>query len=143
MSRNTKPTRQQKSILIVDEDRRLVTELSQHCQSIGLRVRTAFSVIMAMGELDQELPDLVCLDINMPSSNGLSICEMMATDEAAAKIPVIALSERKDDEAIRRSSTMCAYHVNKSVGSWRSMEPVIYELIDIDPPVSKSIGDLA
>jgi len=96
---------------------------------------------MAVTELDEGLPDLICLDINMPSSNRLSVCEMMATDETAARIPVIVLSEDKTSETIRRCADMCAYHVHKSTDAWPRIEPVIYELVDIDPPVSGAVAN--
>ena len=124
-----------KTILIVDDDKDLVQLLAQRCQRIGLHVQTAHSVLMAMALLDQGLPDLVCLDINMPSGNGLSICEMMATDDEAAQIPVIVLTGRKDAETIRRCGQMCAYYVHKSTDVWHRVQPVIYELVDLDPPV--------
>lgn len=130
-----------KSILIVDEDRQRVGKLTKQCRQIGLQVRTAYSVLMAMTELDEGLPDLVCLDIDMPSSNGLSVCEMMATDEEATRVPIIALSTTKNETIIRRCANLCAYHVHKSQDTWYRIEPVIYELVDIDPPVSDSLAN--
>jgi CheY-like chemotaxis protein len=95
-----------------------------------------------MASLDEELPDLVCLDVNLPSGNGLSVCEMMETDPAAAKIPVIVLTGCKDAQTIRRCRDMCAYYVNKAGDVWRRVEPVIHELIDISPaPLRENVED--
>lgn len=124
-----------KSILIVDENRTRLSILAKQCRRLGLHVHTATSVLIAMAKLDQGLPDLVCLDILMPSDNGLTVCEMMATDPEASKIPVIILTHRRDAETIQRCGSMCAYYVDSSGDPWPRIEPVIYELIDLDPPV--------
>ena len=51
----------------------------------ALLQQVAHSAVQAMGKMDEALPDLVCLDVHMPTGNSLSICQMMATEPAAAK----------------------------------------------------------
>ena len=60
----------------------------------------------------------------------------------AAKIPVIVLSDSISREDIRKCGTLCAYYVKKSDQNWRRIQPIIYELIDIDPPVVETTGEV-
>ncbi len=123
-----------KSILIIDDDKDFVHALAQRCQHIGLEVRKAHNAFSALHKMDRELPDLVCLDVNMPTGCGLTICEMMSDDENACRVPVIILTGKQDIDTVRHCRKLCAYYVHKSPGMWNRLEPVIYELVDIERP---------
>jgi len=122
-----------KTILLVDDDADLISSMELRCKSIGLNVRTAHNALTAIMLMDHALPDLVCLDVNMPTGNGLAICEAMASDPVTAKIPVIIMTACCSLETLKKCGDLCAYHVHKSGNLWRRLEPVIYELIDIEP----------
>ena len=126
---------EQKTILLVDDDADLIDSLGLRCRSIGLNVHTAHNALTALKRLDDSLPHLVCLDINMPTGNGLAICQAMASDPVTAKIPVIIMTACCSLETIRRCGDLCAYYIHKSGDLWKRMEPVIYELIDIEPVI--------
>lgn len=123
-----------KTILIVDDDPQFVSAIAKRCQRIGLKVQYAHNALTALEIMEERLPDLVCLDVEMPTGNGLSICEMMASDITARKIPVIVLTGRRDPETVLRCRDLFAYYVHKSGSVWPRLEAVIYELIDIEPP---------
>ena len=120
-----------KTILIVDEDRHLVQQLSQCCKEMGLHVQRANNAYDAMALMDENLPDLVCLDVHMPTGADLSICQMMTTDVEAARIPVIVMTEKKTEETVELTADMCAYFVRKSASLPRRIEPVVEELVDL------------
>jgi CheY-like chemotaxis protein len=88
----------------------------------------------------QQQPDLICLDVNMPSGSGLSVCEMLTADDQVSSIPVIMLTGRADEETVRRCHTMCAYYVLKSRDTWGRVEPILRELLQL-PPAEKDTGD--
>jgi len=123
-----------KSVLIADDDRDLARVLATRMKRLGLRVRVAHDALKTLNMVRDRTPDLICLDVSMPAGNGLSVCEMLATDPNSSSIPVIILTGRKDKETIRRCHDMCAYYVLKSPDVWKRIEPVLYELLDIDPP---------
>ncbi|MCA9217520.1 MAG: response regulator [Planctomycetales bacterium] len=123
-----------KQILIADDDKDLVQILSMRCRSIGLDVVTAYDARSALAAVLKHNPDLICLDVEMPAGNGLSVCEVLSKDEEYSATPVIILTGRTDPETIRRCGDMCAYYVNKTTNIWARIRPVIYELIDVDAP---------
>jgi DNA-binding response OmpR family regulator len=118
-------------ILIADDDRELVGMLTLRCRQLGVTVETAYDALTALNCMRSRTPDLVCLDVNMPSGNGLSACEMLASEPAWATIPVIILTGRTDPETIMRCHQLCAYYVLKGGEIWLRVEPLIRELLPI------------
>jgi CheY-like chemotaxis protein len=83
-------------------------------------------------------PDLIILDVNMPSGNGLAVCEMMASDPRYAGIPVIIHSILGDEATRERCRRLGARHVEKSSKSWAQIKSLVETLIgkgggEVDP----------
>jgi len=53
---------------------------------------------MAISAIQNEKPDLVLLDINMPNINGFEVCQQLKAGEVTCEIPIIFISAR--DEVI-------------------------------------------
>ena len=121
----------QKSIFIADDDRQLVRALALRCQNLGLHVQQAYDSVTALRQIHAQPPDFICLDVNLPGGNGLSLCEMLCTDDRTARIPKIILTGRSDPDTIRRCHTMCAYYVEKSPNVWERVGPLLCELLGI------------
>ncbi|MBA3713741.1 MAG: response regulator [Pyrinomonadaceae bacterium] len=78
--------------MIVDDSptvRKLVTiKLEKH----GHRVVAASDGMEALTKLQEEVPDLVLLDINMPRLDGYQLCKLIKSNEATKHVPVVMLS---------------------------------------------------
>ena len=122
-----------KTVLIADDDRDLVQVLKLRCNQLGLNVVGAHDAMTALALAHQEQPDLICLDVNMPSGSGLSVCEMLTADERLSSIPVIMLTGRTDEETIRRCHAMRAYYVLKSRDIWDRVEPILRQCLELPP----------
>lgn len=120
-----------RTIVIADDDRDLVKALRKRCEAIGLHVRTAFNALDALNLIHESEPDLICLDVNMPCGNGLSVLEMLANDDYLCKTPVIIMTGDANHETIRRCHTCCAYYVEKCSDVWPRIEPLIEELLNL------------
>lgn len=125
-------TQAQKRILIVDDDKALADVLARRCEALGLRAEACYDAIEAITRVVETAPDLVCLDMNMPSGNGLGICELIVNNEQLANIPVILLTGNKDEETIRRCHHLCAYYVQKHATVWNDLDPLIRELLELN-----------
>jgi CheY-like chemotaxis protein len=121
-------------VLIADDDRDLTRVLALRVQDLGLVPLVANDALSALNLIHRQRPEVVLLDVNMPAGNGLSVCEMLASDPRLAAIPVVVLTGRSDEETIRRCQTMCAYYVLKSTDVWERLEPLLRELLAIDEP---------
>ena len=123
-----------KTILIADDDYELVEVLAMRCRQLGLNVLSAYDGMSALAMIDEKMPDLICLDVNMPLGDGLGVCEMMAPDKLLASIPVIVLTGRSDDETVRRCQSMGAHYLHKSHDVWPLLRPLLYELLELGHP---------
>ena len=121
------------AILIADDDRDLVEALAVRCRSLGLEVRTAHDARAALNVIFETRPDVACLDVNMPCGNGLSVCEMLASDARFLSLPVIMLTGNTDPDTVRRCHTLCAYYVPKGTELWSRIGPLLHELLPAPP----------
>jgi DNA-binding response OmpR family regulator len=119
-----------KRILIVDDDPALTDSIARRCRDLGLEVDTARNTLTAVSILGLRPPDLVCLDVNMPTGNGLDVCEFLLRDSAAANTPVIVLTGCTSRRTISRCRALRATYVHKSTDLWQDLRPVIEELLD-------------
>jgi CheY-like chemotaxis protein len=123
-----------KLVVIADDDAELVRALSQRFSSMGCSVIGANSALEAVNAIHRVMPDLVCLDVNMPSGSGLSVCEMMATDERLRSVPVIILTGCSDQTTIRRCHDMLVFYVEKGTNVWSRIKPLVRELLHFEEP---------
>lgn len=79
-------------ILIVDDMPSNLKVLMALLNKAGYKVRPAASGDMAITAARTAAPDLVLLDINMPTMNGYEVCAIFKADEKLAHIPVILIT---------------------------------------------------
>lgn len=86
------------TILIVDDERRLVSLLESYLKQEGFRVATAYNGVEALQVVRKTNPDLIILDIMMPRMDGY---EFMRQHRKEKNTPIIMLTARvEDDEKI-------------------------------------------
>jgi CheY-like chemotaxis protein len=119
----------EKVVLIADDDRDLVQALALRCVGLGLKTLCAYDAFSALSLIKSERPDMACLDVDMPAGNGLSVCEMVASDESCRSMPIAILTGRSDPETIMRCHSLCAYYVEKCPDVWSRIEPLLKELL--------------
>jgi CheY-like chemotaxis protein len=119
----------EKTILIADDNPVVTLALSRRLQHLGYQVFRSPDAAHALMGVMKIRPDLVILDVNMPSGNGLAVCEMMACDRQCAGIPVIIHSAFADEAVKRRCRQLGAHHVEKSPQSWDEIKSLVEALI--------------
>jgi len=82
-------------ILVVDDDRDLLALVAFALAQAGYAVIKAADTREALAVFDAELPNLVILDINLPSGSGLDVCR---TIRARSAVPVMMLTVRSEEE---------------------------------------------
>ncbi|MBC8354329.1 MAG: response regulator [Planctomycetes bacterium] len=135
-----------KTILIADDDTDLCNAVASRCRKLGLDAVTACDAAAALRLVESSRPDLICLDVDMPRGNGLAVCEMIAGDEYLSSVPVIIMTGKSDSETVQRCHNLCAYYVTKAGEVWSRLEPLIRELLDLEPGANmnelRTTGDL-
>jgi DNA-binding response OmpR family regulator len=84
-----------KTIMVVDDEKRLVSLVESYLVQEGYRVVTAFNGREALTVAQKEKPDLIILDVMMPEMDGY---EFMRRHRAENNTPIILLTARVDDE---------------------------------------------
>ncbi|MGK7898554.1 MAG: response regulator, partial [Xenococcus sp. (in: cyanobacteria)] len=78
-------------ILIIDDIPDNLRLLSTTLTQQGYQVRCAKNGEIALMGANQDLPDLILLDINMPGMDGFEVCQEFKTSQKTADIPIIFL----------------------------------------------------
>ena len=83
------------TILIVDDEKRLVSLVESYLTQEGYRVATAYNGKEALAVAKKENPDLIILDIMMPEMNGY---DFMHVHRAEHDTPIIMLTAKVEDD---------------------------------------------
>ena len=81
-------------ILIVDDNHALVLAAKLVLQKNGFDVIIAYDGLEGLEKAQQEKPDLIILDINMPKMNGYEVCRQLRNKPETSRIPIIILSSK-------------------------------------------------
>jgi response regulator RpfG family c-di-GMP phosphodiesterase len=82
----------QGNVMIVDDNPANLKLLEDMLRLHRYDVRAFPRGRLALAAADQEPPDLILLDINMPEMNGYEVCEQLKASASLSAIPVIFLS---------------------------------------------------
>lgn len=88
-------TPQPETILVVDDDQKIVELVSLYLQKEGFRVAQAYDGPSALALARNTPPDLAILDLMLPGINGLVLCKTL---QAEAQTPVIMLTARSTED---------------------------------------------
>jgi CheY-like chemotaxis protein len=127
-------------VLLIDSDAELLSELTGHCRAAGLEVFTAQDAVSGVALLEQQQPELLCLDDQLPGGDGLRLAEMVLASPEDVSCPVVILTRQAEPPRTPPAAEMCVYVLQKRPSLWRYLEPVIYELVDL-PPVHPRPND--
>jgi len=86
-------------ILIVDDNPDNLRLLESILVQEGYDVRAATSGELALKAAVNYMPELVLLDITMPTMDGFEVCHHLRTEPVTAEVPVLFLSARTDMDA--------------------------------------------
>jgi two-component system KDP operon response regulator KdpE len=93
------------TVLVIDDDQMLVQLISDTFKQKGYTVLTAYDGQEGLRQLYQHHPDLIILDINMPTMDGWIVCQRV---REVSNIPIIMLTARDAPEEIVKGLDMGA-----------------------------------
>ena len=85
-----------RKILVVDDDRRIVQFVAANLKAHGYTVSTADNGQMALDRAAEVMPDIVLLDLSLPVFDGITVLRRLREWTAT---PVIILSASDDEES--------------------------------------------
>jgi len=84
-----------KRVLVVDDDPKTVELVKLYLNRDGYRVLTAYDGVEALRLAREGYPDLIVLDLMLPSIDGLEICRTLRDE---SDVPIIMLTARTTDQ---------------------------------------------
>jgi len=89
------PPEAKRTILVVDDEPRMIQFIRMNLELEGYRVVQATSGLDALNQVRDELPDLVVLDVMMPDLDGFETLRLL---RETSTVPVIMLTVKDDED---------------------------------------------
>jgi DNA-binding NarL/FixJ family response regulator len=86
--------RDNKRLLLIDDDPNLILLVKDYLEFRGYEVITAENGRDALEVLDQDVPDMIICDVMMPEMDGYALVEHVRQDPRTSWIPVLFLSAK-------------------------------------------------
>jgi two-component system alkaline phosphatase synthesis response regulator PhoP len=83
-----------KTILVVDDEAKIVQIVSDYLSHAGFRVISAADGLSALAQLRSAAPDLIVLDLGLPGKDGLDVTREV---RRASSVPIIMLTARGEE----------------------------------------------
>jgi two-component system phosphate regulon response regulator PhoB len=84
-------------ILVVDDESDILTLLEYNLSKAGFKVISEKDGPEAIESARKEKPNLIILDIMLPSMEGTEVCKALKKDESTSHIPVIMLTAKGEE----------------------------------------------
>lgn len=98
------------NVLVVDDDRRTAQGLAAMIGVLGHTVGIAYGPRMAIQQLNEVIPDVIFLDVNMPGVTGLEVLRYLRRDPYTASVPVVIVSANDTAEEKKQALEAGANH---------------------------------
>ena len=85
-------------LLVVEDDRPIADLLKHHFTTAGFRVTCTTDGDEALILIEEIQPDLVLLDWMIQGTSGIEVCRRLRRSPKTAKLPIIMLTARGDEE---------------------------------------------
>ena len=86
-----------RTIFIADDELDFVSTLRSRLEFEGFVVTTAVDGKEALQRIPDEKPDLILLDIMMPTMNGYQVCRELKINPDTRRIPVLMLTAKSQE----------------------------------------------
>ena len=81
-------------VLIADDNKQIVSILSEYCKKNNFTVSTVFDGEEALKEIEKNKFDIVLLDVMMPKKDGFDVCH---ETRKFSNVPIIMITARGED----------------------------------------------
>ena len=86
-----------KTILVVDDELDILKVVTFRLKKLGHTILTSVDGQEALDLIRKEKPNLVLLDLAIPTINGYELCKRLRKDDALKDIPIIFLTASQTD----------------------------------------------
>lgn len=87
-------------MLLVHDEPEFTDAVKKTFFDLGFEVEVAIDPADAVGHLLARLPDLVCVNLELPRDSGYEVCELIRGDVSLDKLLIVVMSDRHSPEDI-------------------------------------------
>src|SRR5438046_9921841 len=84
-------------ILIIEDERGLTDVLTYNLQREGYEVTVAHDGQEGLRKAQMQLPDLIILDLMLPTLDGLEVCRELRAGERTRHVPILMLTAKAEE----------------------------------------------
>jgi CheY-like chemotaxis protein len=121
-------------VLIADDDPIVVQFLTERCARMGFEVQVAVNGLQAAVKAQQNWPDVLIADVNMPGVDGLSLCARLL-DAGKKALSVIVITGSGSLETVDSCRSFGAIYVRKGPELWDIVRSALAPFVAGLPPV--------
>lgn len=114
-----------KRTLIFDPDRDFANTLASRLEAIGVESYATTEIVDATARMSWDSFDLVCVDVDIETGQGLAFCEFLSWNVDTRNIPVVVMTSRSHPDDIRRSCEFRPEFIRKSTNCWNDLESIV------------------
>lgn len=92
-----------RKILLADDDLYLLPLIRQALMGLDVDITSASDGASALKQADDELPDLIIVDLEMPIMGGLELIGLVRDRHGAAAPPIAVLTASRDPESVTKA----------------------------------------
>lgn len=123
-------------VLVIDDEPMSRALLRLTLQANNFDVIEATDGLAALALIGQQQPDLIIVDVVMPSLNGLDLCRIVRQNNKFEGIPIVIVSAKAQVDAIQAGMSAGATHYLTKPVSRRELVQVVDRLLDEKRPFS-------
>jgi DNA-binding NtrC family response regulator len=111
--------------LVIDDQRAMADSVCQLLSLFNLEAKVAYGPRAAMLVLSEEIPDIVFVDINMPSLSGFEVMRFLKREPRFEKVPVVVVTADDSFETSVKAYQEGALAVVIKPASYEDLEKVL------------------
>lgn len=96
----------QPHIMVIDDSITVRKVTSRFLERNNMQVSTAKDGVDALNQLQEQLPDLLLLDIEMPRMDGFEVAKLVRHDQRLKHLPIVMITSRTGDKHRERALSL-------------------------------------
>ncbi len=114
-----------KKILLVEDDKDVAMGIKLRMSSLGYQVDAVEDALFAISMAENETPDVIILDINLPGESGLDVASKLLKSQTTEDIPIVFITASRDPYYRERATDLSAVaFLEKPFKSWELLDAV-------------------